>query len=1257
MVALVDVDPYVLTLQQVKTLADFVASGGGLLFVGGPNTFAASKDLKSPLKDILPVTFEEGASLLTADNTPEIVCDHAAVHGIAGLGKITKLNLLTAKQQSTTLIAIRSHKPISWGWYTGGGAHAAELTRSSDAHSGKASACLELKEFYKDPKTGKPLWIGVALIQGDSDGYRGEKAYPAKPSTTYQFSFWAKGNVPKFHVECLAWKAVEATPAEREHIKTSIREIVPNAEWRKYEGTFTTTATTKLFVLHFAIREDPKTVKLGEKLLIDDVVLTESRKTQNLLTNSGAEDEQARPVLVVGGFHKGRVAVLNAVPDMGQTAQGSFFASDGYDDLLRQLLTWLAGGEQAVWIKEFTPPPQTVHRGETVAVKVALGKAEPVGARVSLVGIKEGKVVARESQVLTAEEDRAVAFQMQLGKDSHADGPYNATVTVTSPLGGALCSRTCSFQVVPPVRLCVEFPYGKAAFAPGSQMRFHVRASSDSQAPLPKAMAVSARILDASGGVVHEFHAPPPLQEATEFQYAIPELEKGEYRVVADLMDGNSQAIESEAKADFSVVDRLDMNEFYPIMSWLGTEGGGQMLDEDGLRERVEDLVAHGFNTVAYGGGKTFATVPLPNRVRLLNFAERYAQSRGMGVIYEYTHFTDIARDRPPEVCPFAPDYAKKFEERFRTDVAVCNAVPRLVSFKILDEPTAGEGTVDFCSHCRAAFKQKYGMALRKLKDIPQDATLERLRHNEFVSDYVSAAYRVGYGLKNSLGGRYGLLLTYMSTIAGSANVDKVQEDGYEWSRYADYLDFDVYPYFYPDSDKVRMVRAHWVFAYLRAVARQWKKPMGFYVELDDRNYPLQINPAKASSECAYTAIGQGCDYLNSFINHAFGTGTGSRPERWEDCGREMRKIASVAPLLKRMHKAPAEVAVYFPHAQWYTQGKSYTPTYAYQLVLRAFGECDVLHEKVFREKGGAGFKVILLLGVDMLPDDCAEKLAAFVRGGGTLIADHIPTRNQAGAECKLSKELFSGEEKKVVGDLKASARKEEQGRVILFSDDVDKLFKESVETPSPPAREALLKTMHRLLAQAGAKAHAWSDNPEFETDVRVGQNSAMLVAINHAAERGRAKVEVGNLGFEPRYVCDLVTGETIPARRSTSGIVLDLELGDRSARLIGFYPEALIGHELEVASPSFQRGGRLKYVVRVKGERTTPAPGHHIVEVTVTDARGIVQPRYGGLLATTDGALVRDVPLAVNADKGQWRITVRDRYTKPNSGGVFDVY
>ena len=79
--------------------------------------------------------------------------------------------------------------------------------------------------------------------------------------------------------------------------------------------------------------------------------------------------------------------------------------------------------------------------------------------------------------------------------------------------------------------------------------------------------------------------------------------------------------------------------------------------------------------------------------------------------------------------------------------------------------------------------------------------------------------------------------------------------------------------------------------AFQRDIAQHLGKAYGFYIELDDRNYPFQVNPPEASAECAYTAIGQGVTYLNSFINRPFGTGVTSRPERWEHLAAEGDKI------------------------------------------------------------------------------------------------------------------------------------------------------------------------------------------------------------------------------------------------------------------------------------------------------------------------------------------------------------------------------
>ena len=51
-------------------------------------------------------------------------------------------------------------------------------------------------------------------------------------------------------------------------------------------------------------------------------------------------------------------------------------------------------------------------------------------------------------------------------------------------------------------------------------------------------------------------------------------------------------------------------------------------------------------------------------------------------------------------------------------------------------------------------------------------------------------------------------------------------------------------------------------------------------------------------------------------------------------------------------------------------------------------------------------------------------------------------------------------------------------------------------------------------------------------------------------------------------------------------------------------------------------------------------------MEVRVTDSQGEERRQFGGLLCATNGRLRIAEPLAVNARKGSWTLTVFDRFT-----------
>lgn len=528
------------------------------------------------------------------------------------------------------------------------------------------------------------------------------------------------------------------------------------------------------------------------------------------------------------------------------------------------------------------------------------------------------------------------------------------------------------------------------------------------------------------------------------------------------------------AAAAVSVPPPTEPERSFPIISWLGTEGGGHLLDERGLRERVDDLWAHGFNTIAIGGLRHLAVTPWNNRARLLDYAARYAQSRGMAVIFEYEHLTDLSASRPPTPCVFDPAYRDGLARSLAGRFDAARRYERAWSIKILDEPTASDASLDYCGLCNAEFQKRFGKPLRRRAEIPADDLEGHRQLSQFIAEYVATGYQAIRQIAADTRLPVRLLLTYMSPGYGYADPRKGLEDVLGWSRAADAIDFDVYPYFYPTSQNVRMLQAHFCFAVHRAVAEHLGKPAGFYVELDDRNFPFQVNPVEASAECAWTAVGQGCRYLNSFIHTAFGTGTGARPERWDHLGRELVQIRAAGPDLARLHKAPAQLALYFPAAQWLAGGGRFAPHYAYQLLLRAFGECDVAHEQIVLERGGFGpVKALALVETTYLPEPAAALISGFLAAGGLVLCDET-TR------------------------LPASLA--DPTRVVRLPGSLEKRFQAAAEGSDPAARAGLMAEVRAVLDRAGLQARACADHEDVETDVLTGDGTSVLISVNHAA-------------------------------------------------------------------------------------------------------------------------------------------------------------
>jgi len=132
--------------------------------------------------------------------------------------------------------ATQAGKPVGWGCYVGDGKcewGAAQPGRTDER-------CAHLKTT--DP--GKQMPMNVALIQGDSNGYTGEKAYLGHEGATYRVSFHLRGTAPRVNVAAVLWRG-DPKDANRRHHEPLVL-AVPTPQWRRHEATFTIPGDTDL---------------------------------------------------------------------------------------------------------------------------------------------------------------------------------------------------------------------------------------------------------------------------------------------------------------------------------------------------------------------------------------------------------------------------------------------------------------------------------------------------------------------------------------------------------------------------------------------------------------------------------------------------------------------------------------------------------------------------------------------------------------------------------------------------------------------------------------------------------------------------------------------------------------------------------------------------------------------------------------------------------------------------------------------------
>jgi len=943
------------------------------------------------------------------------------------------------------------------------------------------------------------------------------------------------------------------------------------------------------------------------------------------------------PVIAAGAYGRGRVMTAAAYPDDPENLNppDSLFSSPGWAELLPQCLTWLFGrdGDLAIrrWEADRSPIPHG--EGRVFALGLDPKAAGPVAARAQISMADPGWLAAGREPQYGVPTAAPVAFANNaVGYQFAPSSPGLWKVRLEVKGKDWVNAREIEVEVESATGLKLSIRDGRYITAPGWTLPLRVEAKESVTVRLGAPLADS------------EVRAP------SDFDLPIPDLEPGDYEVVAT-------AKGEEARLRFAVTDEVRR----PGLTFSAPGGHGR--SEETQRRTHAYYRERGFNAVAGLG----------------NYREYLAQKDGMVIWGEYvgasllsTHaYYGEEGSKPTDPCIFDPAHETELraflEERFRRFVRN----PRATYLEVLDEPHMTRANVCYCPRCKEEFKAKHGYDMPTWDEAIASGDRRAKDYFEWVVDYGARAFRMGYDIWKSFGPGPGLTHVLCAIGSGSMTARCAIAEDLPWTSSADLIEFDCYNYMYPNwrgCKELMWNEFHYLFGHFRFLSLRDKKPLGFFIQVTDRDAPVMPwDPIRAPSETLYAALGCGAKFFHLMSQAGFTSTQNCREEKFAELGEDINKVRKAAPLLERAQTPRSRVAAVFNFHDrlyrspepWLPEGyiglgfymgehRPYDNTWpnhkgninVAEMLFRGFGATDVIDQRALHEGVLNDYRGFVLNGVDYITDEDARAVVKFVEGGGALICDHIPTHNTNGEASTILKPLFSGEPRHFDKDVTITYSNYGKGRTLLFSTDLNELYTAAVEQKEDYLRYLVKHTCRDFFDNAGIRPHVRSSNYDVETNVLLAPESVVLISVNHAAERRQANATLFAPPVEIEAAADLITGRPYPIAKTADGIAVALDLGDREGSIIGLFPTLPADLSIIPAAKTFTRGGRLAFTVTLTDAAGNPAIGDHIVELTVTDPAGEERPRYTGRFCATGGELHIDKALAVNVQPGEWTVT-----------------
>ena len=640
--------------------------------------------------------------------------------------------------------------------------------------------------------------------------------------------------------------------------------------------------------------------------------------------------------------------------------------------------------------------------------------------------------------------------------------------------------------------------------------------------------------------------------------------------------------------------------QFTPVPSGKGWRDEIPPLTDQVIEETIHNIILHGATNLSFG---EFGTGGANQKVM------DYAQKLGMEIDITSNGVQLFKRNEPPKYSVYSPQYIDSVKQRI---VPVLGSIKKVKSvhtiWPYMDEPFHADTTsFDYSIHAKNEFKKQYGYAMPANYASAKRDPKKHLEFVNFQSLTFPVAWNQIYKEVKAFDPRPKILMTHDShnTLGGGVKSDSkfAIDDIFYWGGdFADLFIYDIYPYTmfdyrygeYGKLPKPRISQMHYTMAQMRNLTTTYGKELGFWLGTYNEGWFRRYMNTEMEKqywgerELAYTAIGNGCNFLITGLNIP------SEAKHWDDLGDGMRAIQKIGAEILAAPKVKSKACFLFPRSQYVQLNEEYFNVgLTFELCLRAFGEMDIIHEEQVVDEMMNGYDILVLADVKMLPAEVAKNIEAFVKRGGIVIADCVPQMDAYLQPLKAMTNLFGvssssmdrvvqtgqwnpfsmlpaqwafglnpppAEPVKTFAKASGSAygknynfnvvtprnckisdgksifsmesgqpavieKKSGNGKTYLMGFCLQDTYFQTWKTNDLASRSQLYDLMHNIFSDSKVQSHAYSSNPDMEVTIRSNGKEAIIFVINHESPNAITEITLADLGFEPGEIQDIEWG------------------------------------------------------------------------------------------------------------------------------------